>query len=462
MYNYINKSNSTKDKAIWENKITSIIDKNINTEKVNNMLEQRKTFLDIRKHKLANLLITEEINLRNEILNNQETPIDVRNKMEKKLLLLKQQREHERLQKVKVLKERKFYQDADELRKNDSEAFAIECYLEQENQMLDKLKNREIDKKEESIYVKLNELDIKKKEELEKKQLEEKERKKNETYKFLEWQKQQQYENDKEIKSIEKLENERIKSQWNKDNEREANDKIQRKIKNHEVYKNIQEFNKKEEDIKRNKLQREKENDKFLIDTIVNKEKALDDIDRREKERKKLEFDQNKKYLEFTMNQKKEAEAWMDRVAKEEADKKWRKEQEDWMKQENSRIELLKQVYKEREQAIKFKKNVEQKEKDEVALERIKLEEEIRVYNKKIELAALEDKKRRNDYKEDLLYQIKEKQLQLQKEKQDKVYEERAAKLWEIEYQNKINEQKEIHINKLKDIKERGMKDQNY
>ena len=152
----------------------------------------------------------------------------------------------------------------------------------------------------------------------------------------------------------------------------------------------------------------------------------------------------------------------MDRVAKEEADKKWRKEQEDWMKQENSRIELLKQVYKEREQAIKFKKNVEQKEKDEVALERIKLEEEIRVYNKKIELAALEDKKRRNDYKEDLLYQIKEKQLQLQKEKQDKVYEERAAKLWEIEYQNKINEQKEIHINKLKDIKERGMKDQNY
>ena len=47
------------------------------------------------------------------------------------------------------------------------------------------------------------------------------------------------------------------------------------------------------------------------------------------------------------MNQKKEAEAWMDQIVKDEADKQWRKEQEAWMKQENARIELLKKVYKE-------------------------------------------------------------------------------------------------------------------
>jgi lysyl-tRNA synthetase class II len=39
----------------------------------------------------------------------------------------------------------------------------------------------------------------------------------------------------------------------------------------------------------------------------MEKEKALDDIDRKEKERKKLEFYQNKKYLEYIMNQKQEA-----------------------------------------------------------------------------------------------------------------------------------------------------------
>lgn len=49
------------------------------------------------------------------------------------------------------------------------------------------------------------------------------------------------------------------------------------------------------------------------------------------------------------MNQKKEAELWMDQIVANEADKKWKKDQENWMKQENARIELLKQTYKERE-----------------------------------------------------------------------------------------------------------------
>ena len=47
--------------------------------------------------------------------------------------------------------------------------------------------------------------------------------------------------------------------------------------------------------------------DKILVNAILEKENALDDIDRKEKERKKLEFVQNKKYLEYIMNQKQEA-----------------------------------------------------------------------------------------------------------------------------------------------------------
>jgi hypothetical protein len=35
------------------------------------------------------------------------------------------------------------------------------------------------------------------------------------------------------------------------------------------------------------------------------------------------------------------------------------------------------------------------------------------------------------------------------KETQDKLYDERAAKLWELEYQKKINDQKEIHLKKV-------------
>lgn len=58
------------------------------------------------------------------------------------------------------------------------------------------------------------------------------------------------------------------------------------------------------------------------------------------------------------MNQKKEAEAWMDKLAQTEADKQWERTQQTWIKEEQARIELLKQVYKEREDAVNFKRKI--------------------------------------------------------------------------------------------------------
>ena len=58
------------------------------------------------------------------------------------------------------------------------------------------------------------------------------------------------------------------------------------------------------------------------------------------------------------MNQKKEAEAWMDKLAQIEADKLWQRTQETWMKEEEARIELLKQVYSEREVAVYYKSKI--------------------------------------------------------------------------------------------------------
>ena len=39
---------------------------------------------------------------------------------------------------------------------------------------------------------------------------------------------------------------------------------------------------------------------------------------------------------------------------------------------------------------------------------------------------------------------------------QDVLYEERAAQLWEQDYQNKINEQRALHLQRLKEIRERN------
>ena len=68
-----------------------------------------------------------------ELINNQESREYVWLRMEIKLNELREQRLNVRDENMQKLQEKRFYETIDELRKNDSEAFAFECYLEQEN-----------------------------------------------------------------------------------------------------------------------------------------------------------------------------------------------------------------------------------------------------------------------------------------------------------------------------------------
>ena len=440
----------------WEEKTKRIVEKKQFREKQMQFEQQHKKFLDMRRKQLSDLLQSEERQYINEIIMNQETPEQVRHKMEQKLIALKTQREAERQELVKKLQEKRFMDSADELRKNEAEAFAVSCYLEQENQMLDKMKKREKEKKEEEVYVKLNQYDNLKKIEKEKLDLIAKKERERQTYDFLRWQREQQEAAIKKANELNEIEKARLKEQWKRDEESEENDKRQKLLINKQVYRDIEEFNRKEEIERKKKSDYEKVKDEELVDSIVEKEKALDNLDKLEKERKIKEFHQNKKYLEYIMNQKKEAEAWMDKIAQDEADRDYKKKQEQWMKEEAKRIELLKQVYKEREKSVMYKKNLREEEKKQIAKERDILDNEILQYNKKIEEINREAAQRRKEHQNELLYQISEKENQKLKELQDKRYEERAAQLWEMEYQKKINQQREIHLKKLAEIKNRN------
>ena len=220
--------------------------------------------------------------------------------------------------------------------------------------------------------------------------------------------------------------------------------------------KEIFEFNKQEELERKKKSDYEKVKDKELVDSIVQKEKALDLIDKQEKEKKIKEFQQNKQYLEYVMNQKKEAELWMDKIAQDEADKEYYKEQEKWKKEEAKRIELLKSVYKGREEAVRYKQGLKEVEKEQIKKEREVLDKEILEDLKRKEEISKEEAKRRKEHQNELIYQISEKEAQRRRELQDKLYEERAAQLWEMEYQKKINQQREIHLKKLAEIRNRN------
>ena len=428
--------------------------KKLNQE--NNFLIQQEQFMNLKRKKLSNLLNSEELQYRNEIINNQETSDDVKRRMERELMELRKERLSQENNDIQKLNEKRFYDSADELRKNDSQAFAFECYLEQENQMLEKMKRREKEKQEEMFYVKLNEFDTKKKIENEKKdEIKQKNKLKN-IYDYQQWQRDQKNQEMQHNYEINQLENERLKEQWRRDKESDERNERNRKEMNIQVYKDIEYFNKREEEDRKKKLDIEKMKDKQLIDSIVAKEQALDLIDKQEKERKIKEFYENKKYLEYVINQKKEAELWMDKIAQEEADKEYKKEMEEWKKQEDKRIQLLKDVYKGREDALKYKKQQIENEKNIIKQERQDLDQKVNEYYNYLEQIKKTEAEKRKNHQNQLRYQMQEKDRLRKREMQDKLYEERAAQLWEQDYQNKIDEQRALHLKRLQAIKEKN------
>ena len=456
VYNYINDNKVMTQNVLWNDKnIARDSTKNYNLQK-KKFENQQEKFLDMRRKKLSERLNQEEAMYHQELISNQEAPEDVRRRMEIKLKELKEQRLNDRDENVQKLLEKRFYEATDELRKNDSEAFAVECYLEQENQMLDKLKKREKEKKEEMFYVKLNEFDINKKIEKEKEEEKLKKNKLKNIYEYQQWQRDQNEKATKHNEEIAQLEKQRLKEQWKRDELKEKENEEQRRQINKQVYLDIEKFNKKEEEERKKVLEYEKKKDKELIDSIVEREKALDLIDKKEKEKKVKEFEQNKKYLEYVMNQKKEAEIWMDKIAQEEADRDYKKQQQEWLKDDQKRIELLKDVYKGREEALKYQKKIKEDEKNAIIEDRKQLDKEIDEYYDKLEEINKAEAIKRKQHQNQLLYQIKEKEDLRKRERQDVLYEERAAQLWEKEYQEKIKEQRALHLQRLKAIREKN------
>jgi hypothetical protein len=306
------------------------------------------------------------------------------------------------------------------------------------------------------FYVKLNEFEIEKKKEKEKEEEKAKKDKLKNIYDYQQWQREQNEKAINHANEIKDLEKARLREQWRRDDLKEKENEEQRKLINKQVYIDIERFNQKEEEERKKKAEFEKKKDKELIESILAKEKALDLIDKKEKEKKVKEFEQNKKYLEYVMNQKKEAEIWMDKIAQEEADRAYKKEQEEWMKEDAKRIALLKDVYKGREEALLYQKRLKEDEKNALLDERKEVDEAINDYYNKVEEINKMEAEKRKAHQNQLLYQIKEKEDLRKRERQDVKYEERAAQLWEMEYQQKINEQKELHRQRLKAIREKN------
>ena len=439
--------------AHWENTTTASLYKNREQEEINSLKNQKEIFLKMRRNKLSNLLKKEYEQYHQELMNNIDTPEHQRQMMEEKLNKLKQMKEQERLKFVELQKEKIFYNDNEEVRKHDNEYNTIKTCFDQEDQMIDKMKRRYNNYLEEKAFDDINKIDYLKKVEREKKEEQERIRKNKELNEYRDFQRKQEMENLERINELNKLEKERLKKQWEIDEQNELKEKIYKRELNKKVNEDIEYYNKIEKQKRDEKEKIEKEQDKKMISEIVKKERALDEIDRMEKLKKKDELLQNAKFLQYKMKLKKEEEEWMDKLADEERERQYQKEQNQWLKEQAARIELMKEVYKSRAEEIMRKKNLEEKEKQELIKEREILDKEIDNYNDQY-WKLKEDELKKNKEEQDILkYQMQQKINLKNREKQEEMYQKRMAELLEEEYQNKLKALRQIHLQKLEALK---------
>ena len=439
--------------ANWENNTSAKLYKNREQEEINSLKNQKEIFLNMRRNKLSNLLKKEYEQYHQELINNIDTPEHQRLMMEKKLQDFKRMKEDERKKFVDLQKEKIFYNDNEEVRRHDSEYNQIKCCFDQEDQMLDKLKRRHNNYLEEKAFDDINKIDYLKKIEREKKEEEERIKKNKELNDYRAYQRKQEQENLARINEINNLEKQRLKKQWEIDEQNELKEKIYKRELNKKVNEDVEYYNRIEKSKREEKEKFEKEQDKKMIADILKKERALDEIDRIEKLRKKEELKKNSDFLKYKMQLKKEEEAWMDKIAEEESEKQYQKEQKQWLKEQAARIELMKEVYKSRAEEIMKKKNLEEKEKQELIKEREILDKEIDNYNDQY-WKLKEDELKKNKEEQDILkYQIQQKINLKNREKQEEMYQKRMAELLEEEYQNKLKALRQIHLQKLEALK---------
>ena len=121
-----------------------------------------------------------------------------------------------------------------------------------------------------------------------------------------------------------------------------------------------------------------------------------------------------------------------------ENEKQWNARESQWRREDQARVNLLKNVYQNREHDILLKQKLKEEAAWLLANDKNMIETEVTAMNVAHEQKALTTAFNKKTHQTDVLRQVGERDRTMRRDLQDRMYEERAAKLAEIEYQRRI------------------------
>lgn len=193
----------------------------------------------------------------------------------------------------------------------------------------------------------------------------------------LDWQKDTRQQNKQQDVQLTEVERKMLKEQWKLEDERERELERQKHVLNRERNMELIRHNEAEQHLRDEQLRVEKERDKDMLSRAINREQEIERIEQEERLRRRKEVIELQKFYLEKAEDKKAEEQLIEYLTWLESEKQWKLKEDKWRKEDQARVNLMKQVYEDRSKTIGAKQMMADEEKWRLQYEKQVIDEEI-------------------------------------------------------------------------------------
>ena len=154
-----------------------------------------------------------------------------------------------------------------------------------------------------------------------------------------------------------------LKSQWQVEEEREKRAEQQKFLLNRERNLELINHNATEKQLREQAEGQDRLRDKDLLNNALAKEKAIEDLEAAEKKARRDEIVELQKHYGQQAEDKAAYEKMLEDAVQNENAKQWESKEAQWRREDQARINLMKNVYNNREQDILLKSKLKEEDK---------------------------------------------------------------------------------------------------
>ncbi|CAD8150553.1 unnamed protein product [Paramecium pentaurelia] len=428
--------------AAWENKGKDVANIQYTKNRLQQIRAEAEANKNQRREKLAFLLNEEHEQYQQEIKAMVETPEQVKERMMKEVADLKERKEVERAKQAEAAYNRRFRENADELRMVTQQFNELQAVAYRNMQMMEKQKMLEDQYEEEMIYAELYRREILKKERLEKEKELEQKAKVDERNKVLAVQtKMNEVKHQKTKEEIEQ-EKQMLKEEWKREDERHKQRENQFMNYKKEINSEIALNNEQQKEYKKQLKHQEKIEDKEMISQVLAREEAIAKMEQAEKQRQKEETRQFLLNFKNRTNEYSVNDQLKEKLINEENNRQWETKEAKWKAEDDARVKLMYEVYAQRADNVEIKKKLIEDEKNIKQMDKLELQRQMELYQKELEEKQRLEQEKIMQTKHNLINQMDEKKQRQQLLRDKKQQEEEALRKQKEEYDKKIELEK--------------------